>query len=822
MTLYTDSFPPNNIITLAPGKRTRGGFMHRRGSGFLLTLVITFVIALTGCLGKSTPNPGGGGVKTVTLNPSSNFSIDVGGTQIFSATGTNANGSPVLGVSIQFIVVSGNPNASAPLSVASNGSACAGTWDPSATLCSPGTPGIAIVTAVIEGVSSPPTTVYVHQHIDSIQIAQAETQPPPNDCFSQDQTWQFQAIAFSNNVDITNTVGPMSWSSSNAGVVTTIPFVPPNQPNVLNQAKTTAKSPGIANLFASVSGTTSSPFPYTSCLIQAIHLQIGGQSQAGNSITVNNGGSVSITATAVDTLGVLVPSPPLTWSTTNPEVAAFTSTTNTTGSNSATARANLGGATVFASCTPPSCNIGVIPALPIYSSDGTLANGTKGFGTISVDVTSSSPPPTYTAWAATTDCGENSPGCSSAMFSVTPGVTPIGAIVSVPRTPNSMMFNHVSAARVYLGSDQGLMYADVTASSPSVVEVSNASTPCNVSLCGKVLTISNDGKFVVVADTVSTPSQVYIYDSSSTTSTPVDLIIPGETATAAAFSPDQLKLFILTSTGKMYVYSTVDALTSVPIATTATDVKFSADGSFAYVAGALVPGNSISGFATCNAQQTHHDPLVPPPLDFDFVTTTPPGVPLEIFPSPDGQHVLALDPPHGGIDVFTTEDEQIPLPDGQFTCNAPTVNFPQTAQFFNLGQGSFTPVYAQLVADGAEMIIVARHLPAVLLFDVSSGLTSSIQLARPGFADTDPLSASASTDGSQVYIAACDQYAADGVTCAAGSVHIVCTTSCATDQGDFQQVPYVNINDNNNPNMCNGQGTNAPLCLPNLIAIRPQ
>jgi len=382
-----------------------------------------------------------------------------------------------------------------------------------------------------------------------------------------------------------------------------------------------------------------------------------------------------------------------------------------------------------------------------------------------------------------------------------------------------MMFNHVSAARVYLGSDQGLMYADVTASNPSVVQVSNASTPCNVSLCGKVLTISNDGKFVVVADTVSTPSQVYIYDAGSNTS--VDLIIPGETATAAAFSPDQLKLFILTSTGKMYVYSTVDALTSVPIATTATDVKFSADGSFAYVAGALVPGTSISGVATCDAQPTHA--AAPSPPNFDFVSTAP-GIPLQIFPSPDAQHVLALDPPNGGIDIFTTSDTQLALPDGQFTCNAPTVNFPKTAQFFNLGQGSFTPIYAQLVADGSEVIVVAKNIPAVLLFNVSNGFTSSVQLARQGFGDTHPLSASASTDGSQVYVAACDQYPNNDQTqpCAAGSVHIICTTSCTTGEGDFQQVPYVNINDNNNSNMCTGQGTNAPLCLPNLIAIRPQ
>ena len=102
-----------------------------------------------------------------------------------------------------------------------------------------------------------------------------------------------------------------------------------------------------------------------------------------------------------------------------------------------------------------------------------------------------------------------------------------------------------------------------------------------------MLTISNDGKLVVVSDTVSTPSQVYIYNGSSGTSAPRGPhLSPGETATAAAFSPDQLKLFILTNLGNMYVYSTVDALTSVPIATSATDVEFSADGSFAYVAGA--------------------------------------------------------------------------------------------------------------------------------------------------------------------------------------------------------------------------------------------
>src|SRR5260370_16450308 len=93
MTFYTDTFPPNHIM-LALGKRARGGFMHRCSSGFLLTLVITLVVALTGCLGKSSINPAGGGVKTVTLSPGSTSPTHLGGPQLFTATGPAAPDPP--------------------------------------------------------------------------------------------------------------------------------------------------------------------------------------------------------------------------------------------------------------------------------------------------------------------------------------------------------------------------------------------------------------------------------------------------------------------------------------------------------------------------------------------------------------------------------------------------------------------------------------------------------------------------------------------------------------------------------------------------------
>jgi len=780
--------------------------MHRSGT-VILILGITLAASLTGCVGKNSGGSGGGGVQTVTLSPSGNQSINVGATQIFTATARDAKGIVVIASAIQFTVASGDSNP-APLSITSAGAVCAGSWDSTQTICSPGVPGIALVTATVGGVSSAQTTVFVHQHIDSIQVSPVS--PPLHDCFSQGETWDFQAVAFDiNQHDITNTVGPLTWSASNANVLTV------NNINGLlpNQTQVTARTPGMTQLFASVSGTTSTPLttPFVTCLVNEIRLQVVGGS--GNSFTIDNGGSKAIQATVVDTLGVTLASPPLVWTSSNPEVANFSSASNTTGSNSITARSNLGGAAISAACTPPTCNIGVLPGLPVYASNGNLPNGEPGFGVISANITATKPP-TYTAWTATTDCGSGL-GCASVTFAVTPGTTPIGASATVPRTPNSMMFNE-QGARIYFGSNQGLMFLDVGATTPTVIPVSASPTPCNVSLCGKVLAISNDGNRVLVSDGNSVPHQVYIFNAASSTTAPVDLVLPSGTATAAAFSPDEMKIFILTDAGVLFVFSDVDALKPVTVASSATDVAFSADGSFAYVAGTPAPGNVISGFATCDAQPTFADPPTPP--NFDFVTT--PGIPLKIFPSPDAQHVLALDPPY--IDIFSTSDTLHPLPDNQFVCDGrklippgvnidPTVNFPQTVQSVNLGQGNFTPLYMRIVGNGSQAIVVADKIPAVLVVDVNQQTTTPIALANNAL----PRAASASTDGSQVFVAACDAFSNTvPPQCTGGSVHIINTLS----GGDIQQVPFVNINTNNS--MCN-QPTGPP-CFPNLIAIKPQ
>ncbi len=762
--------------------------MDRCSSRVLLFLLVAgLACGFTGCVGKSGPTSGNGTVESVTLNPANTLSIDLGATEGFSAIARNNLGQTVL-VGFQF-----SSSNTAALNIAANGAACAGTWDPTVTICTPGTSGVAQVTAVANGVSSPPTTVYVHQHIGSITVARIGNPNPDNGCFAQGQSWDYQATAFNTNgVDITSTVGPMNWVPANANVLTVNFNVNGLQPN---QVQVTARNPGITQLFASVSGVTSDPLdkPYVSCLVGSIMLQLPGS--PGNSVNVNAGGSQTVQATVLDTLGNIVKSPPLTWSTTNSEVA-------TVSNGTVSARQNLGEADITATCTPPTCNIGVLPGLPVYASNGKLPNGQPGWGVISVNVTASKPP-TYTAWAATTDCGQNL-NCTSTMFSLTSGANPIALTATVPFTPNSLMFTP-QGTRAYMGSPMGLMFLDLSGSNAVVNTISSATTPCNVAVCGKVLAISPDGNRVVVADAVTQPNQVYIFDANQ--SNPVDLLISG--AVAAAFSPDEMKVFILTSSGTMFVSSKVDALASFSVAGTAADVALSADGSFAYVAG--TPGAlSASGFATCNLENV-------------FNNATLSATPLAIRPLPDlrispsgelAESVLALDPPN--VDIFTVTSVQNPLIEnppnsGKFFCQAPTVtvdsmDFPP--QSFNLGQGNFTPLLMQVTGNGTQVIVVAKNVPAVLVLDLNAGTTTAIPLAN----NPVPLAAAASTDGSQVFVASCDGIHPDHPdTC--NSVHIVNTLA----GGDIQEVVFTNTNTSDS--MCN----NLPgiPCLPNLVAIKP-
>jgi hypothetical protein len=803
--------------------------MQRCKSGLFLAVALPLLLMLAGCAGKSSNTGSNDAIQSITLSPSGNLSVDIGSSnQTFTATAHNGIGQ-VVPVNVKFATACApDIQPCTSVDVANDGHMCAGTWDSRTNpgACTPGTAGVAQVTAVAGGISSPPATVYVHEHIDNMTVS--PTSPPLEDCFSlgdpdpEKRTATYQATAFSNRVDITNSVGPISWTATNANVVTMQNNSPPvcpapqGQPPC-NQVKVTAKTPGITNLIASVSGANSSPVQFTTCLVNRVMLRI--QNGSGNTINFTNSGSQTIEATVFDTLNNPVSSPPLTWGNTNPLAVKLGNTTSTNGTNTVSAKTNLGGSDVFAACEPPSCNIGVLPGLPVYSTGGIIpppTNQPDAFGAISVNVTNSKIP-TYSAWAASTQCYDLF-DCDSVAFAINPGNTPIGSAVFLPRTPNSIMFTP-AGDRLYIGSNQGLMFLTGTTGNASLNFVSTANSPCNVIVCGKVLAISPDGNRVVVSDTVSNPNHAYIFSSSGV----VDLLIDG--AAAATFSPDGFKLFIVTSAGKLFVFSTIDALQPVNASGAPTDIAFSADGSFAYIAG-LGAGNQVSGFATCNGQDIG---------DLGLPGTTA----LRVFPlsgvqenagsATITQQLLALEPPN--IQFLDASYSAGGLGGGQFKCNPPglTLTIPPGISTFNLGQGNFTPLYVGLGGGGGpfgqQVVVVAQNVPAVMVFDVNSKTTTAVPLVGGGV----PLAASSSPDGTQIYVATCDQplqldqdkknlrcFPLPGTNPPGGEVHIV----NAQTGGDIEQVPFFNPNTQNS--MCSNLDPVHYPCVPDLIAVQPK
>src|SRR5260370_1075691 len=151
------------------------------------------------------------------LSPSSscagglNVSLEVGQNQVLTATARNS-AAQILSETFSFL--SSNP---AVLTIATNGIACAGTWD-SLTIpqvCTPGPTGITQVTATAQGVSSPPVTIYVHQHITGITISKVPNQPATlsTACFSKGapsgpESAIYEASAFNGTADITSSVWP--------------------------------------------------------------------------------------------------------------------------------------------------------------------------------------------------------------------------------------------------------------------------------------------------------------------------------------------------------------------------------------------------------------------------------------------------------------------------------------------------------------------------------------------------------------------------------------------------------------------------------------
>jgi hypothetical protein len=672
---------------------------------------------------------------SILLVPQNSASMELGTDQQFTATPENENKSPI---TEPVFYQSSN---SSVVTVAVNGLVCAGTWDSLSTpqVCTAGPVGFADVTAVTQGVSSPATRVYVHQHIDSVVITPVPP-GPTTPCLTTTEnatvphTAAYQATAYSRGIDITATAGQFSWEILNTGVAT-ISTTASGLVNVvngqsLNQVEVTAKVPGVTPMYATIGNTGSVPFNFTTCPVQSILLTVTGSSA----------GSKTIMPTVVDTQGVTITEVPLTWS------SSETGSVTVDSGGAASAVTGGGGATIIASCTPPTCNIGLLPSLPIYPQNVVtmVAQSTTGL--------------TATVYVSSSGCGTTD-ACLSTVVPVTTSPIKLGTAFVLPATPNSLVFDP-KGANTYLGTDSNLL-----GNKGLTVIVGGTTVNEYTSAPGKVLAVSSDSSKVVVSDTTDVPNQVFVFNT--TTNTPTALRITG--ATAADFSPDSLKAFIVAGS-TLYVYSQLDALQSQALTAPANDVTFLAEGAFAYLAGGNPAGVTVQ--RTCNDTQA------------DTVDVSP--VPSLLKTLPDATGVVALIPPAIGVIHVST------APTG---CN-PTVSDSLTT--FDLGRGDFVPSQLIIAQDGSTAYIVTPSFNSILVFNIGAQTSSAIPLVGNGF----PLHASLTPDGTQLYVGSSD-----------GTVHVLQTDIGA----DVQQISFPQ-------GLCqNSAGNPFPgvTCNPDLVAVKP-
>jgi hypothetical protein len=688
---------------------------------------------------------------SIAISPAPSLSLEVGTSQAFTTTIEN---SAKAAITEPLTFLSSDTSI---VTVAANGLACAGSWDNLANpmICTPGGVGVAQVTAIAQGVSSPPTTVYVHQHIDSVTLQDlCSGAEPPAPCTlprhpcqslnqnSAPQNTVYEARAFGRGTEITSTVGQFTWQSVTLGVVTLSNTVAALSNLVngtsLNQVEATAKTPGVTQVFATVGTAISVPINFTTCAVQSIALEVTASSATSQTIipiVTDTVGNVISTVTNVSGI-------PLTWSSSQPALVTVTN------SGSATGSASGGGATIVPSCTPPTCNIGFSPTLPIYPETAVqMILNPSGTSTSSA-----------TVYVSSTGCGTTD-NCFSNAIPVTSPST-LGSTISLPVTPNSLIFNR-QGSKAYIGTNSGLLGSKGL----TVLDASSSTVTQFPSTPGKVLAVSPDGSKVIVSDTADTPNQVFIFDTAANTNTAFSITA----ATAADFSPDSLKAYIIAGS-MLYVYSKLDALQTIPLRAPANDVSFFAEGAFAYMAGGDPTGVMVR--RTCDNGEA------------DAVATL--ATPTFVRALPDATHMLALAPPI--VELITANTAPVGC--------TPSVSNSVTS--FDLGHGNFTATQLIIADNGATAYILSPDLNGILVFNIGAETSSSFSLAGNPI----PLQASLTPDGTLLFVGTSD-----------GTVHELQTATGA----DIAQVQFP-------LGLCQnaaGLQFTGITCNPDLLAVKP-
>ncbi len=826
--------------------------MGRLRSSVLGLLFATIcLLALAAC---------GGGTKAgpplfagrINLTPSLNSSLLLGSTLTFSASAQTTSGTN-LAVPITF-----SSNDTSILNLSSNGVACAGHWDANFTTCTPGNVGVVQVTATALGATSVPAYVFVHPRIDNITVTGVllDGIPVQEPCLSQTQSMTVEAHAFSQGADVTSSVGPFIWTSSNPNVVILTPIANTAYNFPTNQANARALNPGIANIFATASGVTSTSFQqpqykvgsstspaldfFSTCPIQNISLEVGAAGSGQTTFSVSKSTSQTIVATITDVMGnsslpntnggIILSRIPLVWSSSKPSVLSVASSCL---ESCATTPSLPGSATITAACSPPTCNIGfptvpaslattaqvnactqffqasappgfscqqVIPG-PVYASPVFISNSRNPGSNILLQ------PPTgaisgvvsgstgaASIFATSTGCSSQPPNsCSTSAYFFSTAKAVVNAENPIPVSPNSFLYSP-AGDRIFTGS-----YFGAEVITPANFGTANSPFNSFGTVTGKVMAVSNSGTVAAFSDTSHTPNQVYIVNTSSNAATALN--IPG--ATTAAFSPDGLKTFVAggTTSNSLYVYSPQQALQGpIALSGSATGIGFAPNGAFAFVAESGASPN-VTAFATCNNQVASAPlPLPANPLMMAVLA----NVHMDGKDSygnsiPDGIHILILD--STGFDIVTATISAPAAgtlcPEGlTFISNDPL----RAAQRIELGQGTLQPVNFFLSSDSTQIYIANANSSSILVYNFLVGsVIGGIELMN----SATPVSAQISSDAGTILVAGSD-----------GMVHEVST---ALGGNDLVQLPFPNLPNYLNP-FCTYSATQ---CTLDVVLTRP-
>ncbi len=578
-----------------------------------LALAMISLIGIAGCGGTKAGPPLF--VGHVTVSPATATSMVLGSTLAFTASAQTASGTN-LRTPIEF-----TSSDTSIINVSPAGIACAGHWDITFGICTPGNVGLALVTASALGSSSSPTYVFVHPPVDSITVAGVLLTglPVQEPCLSRTQSMTLQAHAFSRGTDVTQSVGPFTWTASNPTVVNLVPLVNTTYKFPTNQVTATAAVPGTTHIYASAGGVTSNAFLqpqysnsqggtsppldfFSSCPIENISLEIGaaGSGQTSFNVTKGTSANETVVATVTDVMGnsslpntnggVVLTSIPLNWTSSQP---GSISVANSCLLSCSLTLANPGSANITAACSPPQCNIGfpevpqtlstpaqiqacttffqaqfpqfagcqeMIP-VPVYSSPVFL-NPSNPFSAAPIQLSPN---------AAITGVVSGSPSPASVLAAST------GCAHQPPVNCSSSVY-YVSTAKASPGNEIPLptspnsllfdlqgsriyMGSDFGALSINPAVFGGSTNPFTSlgAVTGKVLAVSNSGTVALFSDTLHSPNQAYVVNTAGNSQSITALQIPA--ATVAAFSPDGLKTLIAGGGGNsLYIYSPLQAL----------------------------------------------------------------------------------------------------------------------------------------------------------------------------------------------------------------------------------------------------------------------